>query len=610
MVEQHLGHALEMASEWLMVLEGKRVIYSNHGAIDMIPTTANGIVGSTLDQVLPGRECIGLDDLLERMGDTQGQIVTGTVECTDELLGPTHLNIRGETRSGYTYLSVDRPVDDVSDPDEKLMEVEDKLSALLGLAANVGLGVGVFEITPEGEFYPRSFNEHVISIFNRETEEMVGKNPADWMHPDDRPLMEEMVNELRETGANSSPIQLRAVDGDGGITYIQVGNSMLSPPNDHLGISFIQDITPMKEALDQQNRMVQAIERVEEAVVLADAMGNIFYVNPAGLRNTGYSLEEVLGQPMAIFAPPEALGEYVDKAMLMLLKRGWWRGDTLIMSKDGTRHPVELVSSAVRDDRGELSMIVVITREIQERQRFEVQLLMAKSNNERLMDHMERQWLPGLERSIREMEKGGGKDMGSVLEDLRTTLRTCKDAIAELPPPEKAQTLRPVRLANILTTRIPSMVARHKVGSTNIEVVFKEPEEDIQVLANAMLPDLIVRILEVLMEVAEFGHPRFTISIGSRKVSQIKGSRPMGVGEGEEPTVGTVSITCQGLQLSDELKGILTHQELQTRGPLSPEQTLVVETSRLLLFIFEGRIITETDFATGEDSVVILLRQP
>ncbi|MCK5415110.1 MAG: PAS domain S-box protein, partial [Thermoplasmata archaeon] len=340
---------------------------------------------------------------MSRMKAKEGEAVSGTVECKDEILGSIYLDVRGETRSGYTYLSIGRPVTDDTLSDDRLMEVEDKLSALLGLAASAGLGVGVFEISSDGELLPRSFNEHVISIFNKPQEEMVGHSPAEWIHPDDRPILDAMVKELKEMGANPTPVQLRAVDGSGEVIYVQVANSMLLSPNDHLGISFIQDITPMREALDQQNRMVQAVERIEDTVVLADAMGRVFYANPAALRNTGYSLEEVMGQPISIFTAPEGAEEFAAQAMMEFLRRGWWRGDTMASTKDGILYPVEVVASAVRDDRGELSMIVVISRKTLERQRFEAQLLMAKSNNERLVDHMEQRLLPGLERSMKEL---------------------------------------------------------------------------------------------------------------------------------------------------------------------------------------------------------------
>jgi PAS domain S-box-containing protein len=608
MVEQYLGHALDIAMEWLLVLEGPRVIYSNRGLGERGERTGESLVGRNLQEVLPGDLCEGLEELLRDMGKSEGTAVSGTIRCLDEVMGTTVLLARGERRGDYTYLSLRRPVDDVV-PDDRLLEVEDKLSALLGLAASAGLGVGVFEISDQGELLPRSFNEHVISIFDRTHDEMVGTNPVEWIHSDDRPVLEAMVRELQETGSNRAPAQMRAIDSSGGVVHIQVANSMLSPPNDNLGISFIQDLTPIKEALDQQNRMVQAMDRVEDTVVLADAMGLIFYANTAALRNTGYSLEEVIGQPIIIFTAPEAAEEFAAQAMVDFLRRGWWRGNTMASTKDGKLYPVEVVGTAIRDERGELTMIVVISRKTQDRQRFEAQLLMAKSNNERLADHVEHRLLPDLELAIEELAGMDLSDVDGILDGLRETLRESRERLSSLPPPEEAQNLRPVRVAKMLSDRLPNMVERLQAGVGGVSVNVRSSQGDMIITANDMLPDLIIRILEVLLEMAEFGQPRFTVSIDERKVSDVRGSRPVTTKDGKEPSLVAISMTCPGLHLGDDLRSILARQEIHTLGPLTPEQALAVETSRLLLFLYEGRIVIEKGTQTGDESVVVLLRQ-
>ncbi len=254
-------------------------------------------------------------------------------------------------------------------------------------------------------------------------------------------------------------------------------------------------------------------------------------------------------------------------------------------------------------------MIVVISRKTQDRQRFEAQLLMAKSNNERLSGHVEHQLLPGLERAIRELEREDLDDPSMVLEDMRAALADGQRVLSSLPPPEEAQNLRPMAVTRILEDRLPRMVARHKVGNTGIELTIRPPDEDPIIMANDMLPDLIVRILEVLMEMAEFAKPSFSILVEHRSLSEVRGSRPSVDAKGREPKVAAISITCPGLHLNEELNSILTRQELHTLGPLAPEQALAVETSRLLLFLYEGSIVTERGPKTGEESVVVLIRE-
>ncbi len=611
MVENHLVHALEVSSDWLMVLEGDRVIYSNGGFPDSKRRSHEQVVGRQLGDILPSKFCPGLDDLLREIRTGDGRVVTGTLDCSDELLDIDQICVRGETRSGYTYLSIGRqPVTDM-EADDRLMEVEDKLSALLGLATNAGLGVGVFELSPEGVLLPRSFNEHVVEIFDRPQEEMVGHDPAEWIHPDDLPLMEEMLKELREHGANSTPYQIRVLSSSGGIVHTQVTNSMLSPPNDHLGVSFIQDITPIKEALDAQNRMVQAMERIQETVVLADARGRIFYANPTALNNSGYTLEEVIGKPITIFHAPEGIEPFATQAMVELLKRGWWRGDVMACTKEGVRYPVEVIGSVVRDDQGELSTIVVVSRKTLERQRFEAQLLMARSNDERMREHLEQELFPAISEASRRLEvaisEGDASEMDEVLRDIRTGLRDAREALASLPNPEEAERLVPTPLRNVLVGRIPRWVERHASSGVDLGIEIEANDVDATVMANEMLSDLIMQIIQVLLQMAEIEEPRFKLTLDTRMGLEIPGSREEDWKDGEGPEFATVSISCKGLKLSDDLRSILTRQEFHTRGPLPPEQSLAVETTRLLLFLYGGRVMAERLPRGGGEALVVLL---
>jgi PAS domain S-box-containing protein len=593
-----------------MVLEGRRVIYSNQGFLEAIKKPSEQVVGRLLKEVMPPPVNNGIEDLLSQMDENRGQIITGSVEWSDDMLGEGHLAIRGETRNGYIYLSVHRPWGEGTESEEKLMEVEDKLAALLGLAANAGMGVGVFEVSEEGNLLPRSFNEHVISIFNRSEEDMVGKDPAEWMHPDDRPKMEKMMMELMETGSNSLPIQLRAIDSNGEVIHIQVSNTMLSPPNEHLGISFIQDLTPMREALDQHNRMALAIERIEESVTLADATGRVFYVNASALRRSGYTMEEVIGQPITMFISSEGKEDFVNQRMMEFLKRGWWKGDALATSKDGTRYPVEIIGSAVRDDKGELSMIVVVSRRTVERQRHEAQLMMAKSNTQRLREHLEQRLFPHLESSIEALgatQSDDGEDIAAVAENLRETVKEARETMMGLSSPEAAEVLGPIRLGKVLSERIPGMMAKNTDSGGQLSVSIEGTEPERLIMANDMLPDLIMGIIEVLTEMAEYQHPKFKIVLGSMVGSGVPGTPPEEVEEGNDHEFATIEITCPGLSLGDDLRSILTRQEYQTRGPLQPEESLAMETSRLLLFIYKGVIISQKGSRGRDETVSILL---
>ncbi len=616
MVERHLGHALEVANDWLMVLEGRRVIYSNRGLLEALQVPSERVVGHNIEEVFPSGTCAGLDEFLEKLKKSGGRLVTDRMECDDAMLGSSALTVRGESRDGFTYLSLNRPLMDEKAYEERLMEVEDRLSAILGAAASAGVGLGVFEITPEGKYFARSMNEHMMAIFARSEEELLTTSPVEFLHPDDKPIALEAIKDAYATGTTAGPLDLRIIDGNGDIVHVRLTNTLLSLSNEKmLGVSFVLDMTTVKEALDQQNRMVQAIERIEETVVLADGDGGIFYANPAALRNSGYSLEEVIGRPISMFLAPEGGETLSQQATMEILKRGWWRGDVMTITKTGTRYPVEVMGSVVRDAKGEVSMFVAVSRKISERQRFEAQLVMAKSHHDRIQDLLEWELFPKLEETVErlqelstsEAEPAGAEEIQGLAGELDEAFRSAKGVVAGLPPPERAEELMPANLAAVLSERLPAMAERYHHDGLPIDLDLQVPADKIIVMANTMLPDLIIRLLEVLLKKASMRKRTFTVAVGSGSSEEIPGTRVDDSADAKEASFATITITAPDLSVDDDLRSILTRQELRTRGPLPPDQSIAVETSRLLLFLFNGRIIIDTDEETDQQRVMIVL---
>jgi PAS domain S-box-containing protein len=615
MVEYHLGHALEVANDWLMILEGRRVIYSNRGLLEALQTPIDNVVGHQLEDIFPSKVCGSLDELLEEMHRRDGHLVTGSLECDDPMLGSSGLDIRGETRGGYTYLSINKQIMDEVGSKDRLMEVEDRLSALLGLAASAGIGLGVFEVLPDGTLLAKSFNEHIVEIFNRPEAELLAVSPVEYVHPEDREIAQGSIESMMKTGTSSGPVNFRLIDGDGEIIHVQVTNSMLSTPNERLGISFVQDVTTVKEALDQQNRMVQAIERVDETVILADAQGRIFYANPAALRNSGYSLEEVIGQPMTMFSSPEGVDAMSQEAMTELLKRGWWRGDVMAITKDGIHYPVEVSGSIVKDSHGIPNMFVIISRKIQDRQRFEAQLIMTRSNHERLRDLLEWELFPKMQGSIGRLEAllemGGTENdpeaLPRVVKEATEALRSAKQMVNGLPSPESAEELRPLDLDTTLRDRLPGMVERYRHQGKTITMDLSPSEQVITVSANDMLPDMIIRLLDVLIRMASLESYDFTVLTTIIGGAGIPGTRTEDWEKGEEPEFASISISAPGLVIGSDLRSLLVRQEVQSRGPLPADESFAVETSRLLLFLFNGHIFVERDEDRNRDRLVTIL---
>ena len=125
-----------------------------------------------------------------------------------------------------------------------------------------------------------------------------------------------------------------------------------------------------------EQRFRQVLEAAPDAILEMDGAGRIILVNVGTEKLSGYTREELLGQPLEILVPSELRGKHVHH------RTSYWNnpgtrpmGTGLVLNvqrKDGTLVPVEISLSLVHYD-GETRVSAFI-RDVSERKRAEEQL--------------------------------------------------------------------------------------------------------------------------------------------------------------------------------------------------------------------------------------------
>jgi diguanylate cyclase (GGDEF)-like protein/PAS domain S-box-containing protein len=143
-----------------------------------------------------------------------------------------------------------------------------------------------------------------------EPEELIGKSPFDFIHPDDKkklfPILKNYVNaKIKKllTGKElptTKRIEFRFKDKEGNCRYVQstvniVGNKLLFITRD------INDYRKAEEIIKQSEKKYRTLfENMPGVYYRADRKGNVIMVNPPGVKLLGYNFpKEIIGKNLA-----------------------------------------------------------------------------------------------------------------------------------------------------------------------------------------------------------------------------------------------------------------------------------------------------------------------
>ena len=141
----------------------------------------------------------------------------------------------------------------------------------------------------------------------------------------------------------------------------------------HLGTN-VATHGPVPETMHDDEELLslrKAVEKMQLGITITDLDGKIRYTNPAEARMHGFTVEELVGQYGAVFAPN---AKPTPMSRNKLDEFNSWQRETLNRRKDGTVFPVKLLSDVVRTPEGEVVGVVTTCEDITARLRAEEQL--------------------------------------------------------------------------------------------------------------------------------------------------------------------------------------------------------------------------------------------
>ena len=148
-------------------------------------------------------------------------------------------------------------------------------------------------------------------------------------------------------------------------------------------IAMIRDVTERKrfeeELAAEKKSLAVTLGSIGDGVITTDLSGRVLIFNPACEAMTGWSSVEAIGQPLKRVFNISGEAALQDRS-----QRNGYRneGEAILLatperatltSRDGTERLIEQVASPIRDKRNELCGVVLVFRDITQRQRHETE---------------------------------------------------------------------------------------------------------------------------------------------------------------------------------------------------------------------------------------------
>jgi PAS domain S-box-containing protein len=140
----------------------------------------------------------------------------------------------------------------------------------------------------------------------------------------------------------------------------------------------------LRENLEELQLRDQALNQVSQGVLITGVDRLMTYVNDETVRITGYSREELLGQPCDMLQGPLSQSETVLQMRVALAARQPFQREILNYRKDRTTFWNELSINPVYDKAGVLTQFVGVMRDVTERKKVFRDLAKAKLTAEAL----------------------------------------------------------------------------------------------------------------------------------------------------------------------------------------------------------------------------------
>jgi PAS domain S-box-containing protein len=202
--------------------------------------------------------------------------------------------------------------------------------------------------------------------------EVLTRHFSDFVYPGDLARLAESFE--KALAGKPEPLEYRLLMKSGDVRWVRSWSRVIVYGDRIAGVrGALVDITDRRrmdaELRESQARYHQLFENANDMIYTFDAEGTLTSVNAAVEQVSGYSRRELIGMNVVQLSAPEAW-ELAHRMIQRKIAGMHTTYETILLTKEGARVPIEVSSRAVERD-GQLLEIQGIARDLRERRRTE-----------------------------------------------------------------------------------------------------------------------------------------------------------------------------------------------------------------------------------------------
>jgi PAS domain S-box-containing protein len=276
------------------------------------------------------------------------------------------------TSNSYSFVLVRR----------QLSELEGAETHIRSVIENILDGM----ITLDESGVIRSMNPAAEEMFGCRDNEMVGQNftrlvPKRYEgEHDDKPVVCNWTEIMRRTGTSMLALGRTRKH----LAFpVEMSLSEMIVDQQRLYVAMVRDVTERKRFEQQiaaeKESLAVTLRAIGDGVITTDVNGKVIMMNSEAEKLTGWNLQEANGQPLK-----SVFDVTVDLATQAKAQKSGYRSEAqsilvnlpenvTLTSRDGLERVIEQVASPIRDAKNEIAGVVLVFRDITERQRNEAE---------------------------------------------------------------------------------------------------------------------------------------------------------------------------------------------------------------------------------------------